>query len=77
MTEYLLLLAKIVGVMLITFPIILAAITVEIDYYFKTKQEAMEKSTEYKFKVIGQCGEALSKMLDKKLERMKNNEVSK
>lgn len=77
MTEYLLLLAKIIGVMLVTFPIILAAITVEIDYYFKTKQEAMEKSTEYKFKVLGQVGEALSKMLDEKLERMKKNEVSK
>lgn len=77
MAEYLLLLAKIIGIALVVVPIILAAITVEIDYFFKTKQEAMEKSTEYKFKVIGQCGEALSKMLDEKLERMKKNEVSK
>lgn len=77
MTEYLLLLAKIVGVMLVTFPIILAAITVEIDYFFKTKQEAIEKRTVYKIKVLEKVGEALSKMLDEKLERMKKNEVSK
>lgn len=77
MVEYLLLLAKIVGVMLVVIPIILAAITVEIDYFFKAKQDAMEKSTEFKFKAIGQCGEALSKMLDEKMERAKKNEVSK
>lgn len=73
MAEYLLFLAKIVGVMLVVIPIILAAITVEIDYYFKAKQESIERNTEFKFKVLGQIGEVLSE----KLERMKKNEVSK